>query len=128
MSQENDDKTGVEVETPLGKFKTYGSSLFVNTIIGIVTLIGVGLLASFFWQHEQANAAARQTIGASMKEQSVALRESMKEQTTALREAVKEMIEVQKDAAGVAREQTCLIRFDQDQRTKMSDFCKQMGR
>lgn len=128
MSQEQDDKTGVEVETPFGKLKTYGSSMGVQTVMILLALLGIYGLLALYWQHETNNMAARGVISASMKEQTVAMRESMKEQTTALREAVKEMVEVQKDAAGIAREQTCLIRFDPAQRSRMGDFCKQMGR
>ena len=111
----NGENEKVEVETVLGKFKAEAKSLNTLLTLGAFAL-GIAI-AVLLWQHEQNNLAARQAFSYSLKEQTVALKDS-----------VKEMIAAQRDMSGAIREQTCIMRFEQDQRQKMDSFCKQMAR
>lgn len=95
-----------ELEAEIAGQKVSLKNVSVNTIATVATLILVSLVAYTVYTHQQDT---KETAG-----QFVA---ALKEQTAAL-----------KDQTVAARENNCLMRFDQKERPERADFCKQISR
>lgn len=77
-----------------------------NTIITILTFVGVWVLGYALWIHqEHARDSSRQFV------------EAVKEQTSIVREQMQ-----------AAREQNCLLRLAPEERASKADFCRMIAR
>jgi hypothetical protein len=81
-------------------------SFQMNTLLTFVGVVFAGACAVALWFH----------MGET-KDASSAFVHALKEQTIAM-----------KDQTQVAREQNCLMRFDQRERQERADFCRQITR
>jgi hypothetical protein len=99
------DQPAVE-ELNLSKTGINIKSFQMNTLLTFVGVMFSGACAAGLWFH----------MG-DTKDASAAFVQAIREQTTAL-----------KDGTQVAREQNCLMRFDQKERQERAEFCRSIAR
>lgn len=71
----------------------------VNTIVTLLSFALLAVCAYFLWNH-----------------------------ATDTKEAAKDLSVAMKEMAQAAREQTCIMRFEQHERKNQADFCRQISR
>lgn len=105
MSGEPSDKAPIE-ELNLSKAGISIKSFQMNTLLTLICSVFAGATALAIWFHMNET-----------KEASTSFVNALKEQTTAIR-----------DQTVVAREQNCLMRFDQKERLERAEFCRSVSR
>ena len=80
-------------------------SVTLNTLLTLLTAVGVAVISVLLWGHQQDTRQNQDSLASVLKEQTAAIREQI----------------------AVQRENTCMLRFSQETRQVNAEFCKQVS-
>lgn len=111
-----DERDGVEVETPIGKFRARGTD-----VISVLGLLAIVVMGAILYSHMEDAKSAAVMMAATNKEAAAALKDSNAGFAAALSEVVKSQ-----------RLSTCILATDQGQREKeymkADSFCNRVSK
>ena len=114
---DEDGNGSAEIKTPIFSASLKGKDIQLRDVIGLLILIGVLIVGSLVYQHNNEAAASQKST-----------QDNLKDSQRDLASAIKELAAGQKEMVQAQREQNCLIAFPQDVREARANFCKQIAR
>lgn len=121
------DNLDLQIPTPLGAIKAAGSSVLINTLVGMLTLFVAGWAAFTIGAHEaQAQASAARTADV-LEKSNQRLLETLEKNTAATVKALERVADEQKKATAATKEIACLNDPAMRNRGDAREFCKRMS-